>query len=159
MTAPFLVGAQEGQALWTLNTLTRLLAGAASTAGALGAWDWRGSTAGNPPLHVHQREDEAFSVLEGRVIFEVGGTRLAASVGDFVFAPRGLPHRFAVDSDEARLLVLVVPGGFERFFVEVGRPADAATLPPAEEPDPEAVARAAEPYGVETLGPPLEPKA
>lgn len=155
MTAAFLVGAHQGQALWTLNTLTRLLAGAEATGGAMGAWDWRGTSAGNPPLHVHRREDEAFYVLEGRVSFEVGGERLAASAGDFVFAPRDLPHRFAVDSEEARMLVLVVPGGFERFFAEVGRPASSSTLPPLERPDPEAVARAAGPYGVEILGPPL----
>lgn len=52
------------------------------------------------------------------------------------------------------MLVLVVPGGFERFFAEVGRPAASLTLPPLEEPNPEALARAAA-YGVEILGPPI----
>lgn len=155
MTTAFLVGAQQGEALWTLNTLTRLLTEASATNGAMGAWEWWGTSAGNPPLHVHHREDEFFYILEGHVTFEVGEKRLEAAAGDFVFAPRDVAHRFAVTSEQARMLVLVVPGGFERFFAEVGRPAQDNTLPPLEEPDPEAVARAAQPYGVEILGPPI----
>jgi len=79
---------------------------------------------------------------------------VTASVGDFVFAPRDLPHRFSVRSREARMIVLAIPGGFERFFVEIGRLAERHDLPPIEEPDPAEVARAAAPYGVEILGPP-----
>ncbi|HXF56431.1 MAG TPA: quercetin 2,3-dioxygenase [Actinomycetota bacterium] len=155
MTTAFLVDAERGQALWSINTLTRVLAGADSTEGAMGVWEWRGTSAGNPPLHVHHREDEAFYLLEGRITFEVGEERLHASAGDFVFAPRDLPHRFAVESAEARMLVLVTPGGFERFFAAVGRPAESSGLPPLERPDPEALARAAAPYGVDILGPPI----
>lgn len=101
MAAAFLVGAHQGEALWTLNTLTRLVATASSTGGALGVWEQRVTPAGNSPLHVHQREDEAFYILEGRVTFEIGGERLQASAGDFVFAPRQSPHRFAVDWEGA----------------------------------------------------------
>ena len=33
--------------------------------------------------------------------------------------PRGIPHRYQnVGSDEGHLLVVVVPGGFEKFFME-----------------------------------------
>lgn len=155
MTAAFLVGQGQGETLWSLNTLTRLLAGHAATGGSLGAFEQRLTAAGNPPLHVHGAEDEAFYVLEGRVTFEVGERRLEASPGDFVFAPRRVPHRFAVDSPEARLLVMVVPGGFERFFAEVGRPAETVELPTPSAPDPEALARAAGLHGVEILGPPI----
>lgn len=150
----FAVGATEGEALWTLNTFTRVLAESGSTGGALGAWEWHGTAAGNPPLHAHANEDEAFYLLEGEVAFLVGDDSFRASPGDFVFAPRGLPHRFSVRSHQARMIVLAVPGGFERFFAEVGRPAERRGLPPAEEPDPEEIARAAAPYGVEILGPP-----
>lgn len=155
MTTAFLVPAGQGEALWGINALTRLLADKDATAGALGAFEQRLTVAGNPPLHVHRAEDEAFYVLEGEVSFEVGGDRLRARAGDFVFAPRGVPHRFGVESPEARLLVFVVPGGFERFFAEVGRPAQGNGLPAPETPDPEALARAAGPYEVEILGPPI----
>ncbi len=155
MTRAFLVGAEQGEALWSINTLTRLVAGAGSTGGVLGAWEWRGTSAGNTPLHVHHREDEVFYVLQGQVTFEVGKEKLPASAGDFVFAPRDIPHRFAVASEEARMLVLVVPGGFERFFADVGRPAETGGLPPLEQLDPAALTEAARPYGVEIIGPPI----
>ncbi len=151
----FRVGPEQGEAPWTLNTYTRLLAREGSTGGSLGAWEWLGTAAGNPPLHVHEKEDEAFYLLEGEVAFEVGGTSIAATPGDLVFAPRGLPHRFVVRSRQARMLVIAVPGGFERFFGEVGRPAETRGIPPVEELDPGRLADAAAPYGVEILGPPV----
>jgi quercetin dioxygenase-like cupin family protein len=152
----FIVRGEEGEALWALNTFTRVLARSGSTGGAMGAWEWWGTAAGNPPLHVHHGEDEAFFLLEGGVTFEVAAERIAASAGDLVFAPRGLPHRFAVTSAEARMLVLAVPGGFERFFSEVGRPAERRELPPPEEPDAAELARRAGSYRVEILGPPIQ---
>jgi hypothetical protein len=73
-----------------------------------------------------------------------------------VFAPRGPPHRFAVTSARARMLVLAIPGGFERFFSEVGRPAERRELPAPEEPDAAELARPAGSYRVEILGPPMQ---
>ncbi len=156
MTTPFLSSSPRGEALWTLNTRTTVLATADSTTGALGAWEQHLTGAGNTPLHVHQKEDEYFYVLEGRVLFEVAAERLAAGPGDFVFAPRGLPHRFSVESEMARILVMVTPGGFEAFFSRVGRPAAGSGLPPAEEPDPQALGEAAASFGVQILGPPAQ---
>jgi quercetin dioxygenase-like cupin family protein len=155
MTTAFVVRAEQGEALWTLNTLTRILAGAGTTGGAMGAWEWWGTAAGNPPLHVHHREDEAFYLLEGTVTFQVGEESFQTSAGDFVFAPRGLAHRFGVLSQEARMLVAVAPAGFERFFAEVGRPARVLALPPVETLDGGRLTALAAPYGVEILGPPL----
>src|SRR5688572_17325743 len=44
------------------------------------------------PLHVHEREDEIFYVLEGRHAYRVGDEEFEAGPGDMVFAPRGVPH-------------------------------------------------------------------
>ena len=54
------------------------------------------------------------------------------------------------------MLVLVVPGGFERFFADVGRAAEGSGLPPFEQPDPSDLARAAGSYGVEILALPMQ---
>ena len=95
------------------------------------------------PLHVHHREDEAFWILEGEVTFEVGDTTIAASAGDYVFAPRDIPHRFTVGNDGCRMLFILVPGGFEDFLRKTSERAGSRTLPlPAEEePDPAEIDR------------------
>jgi mannose-6-phosphate isomerase-like protein (cupin superfamily) len=37
------------------------------------------------PLHVHEREDETWFILEGEYTFEVGGQTFLARPGDYVF--------------------------------------------------------------------------
>jgi uncharacterized cupin superfamily protein len=46
-------------------------------------------------LHVHEREDETWFVLEGEYTFEVGGQTFRAGPGDYVFGPRNVPHSYA----------------------------------------------------------------
>ena len=74
------------------------------------------------PMHVHHREDETLLVLEGDVTVFVGRQRFDLSAGGFTFLPRGIAHAYYVRSASARWLVTLSPAGFERFFVEVGRP-------------------------------------
>jgi quercetin dioxygenase-like cupin family protein len=115
---------------------------------------------GEPPLHVHAREDETFYVLDGEIMFQRGGERIEAGAGDTVFMPRGVQHGFAVITETASLLQVFTPGGLEAAFRSLSQPAAAEELPPAPDgpPPPEAVdamtARFAE-YGVEFTGPPL----
>lgn len=101
-----------------------------------------------PPLHVHQREDEFFQVLEGTFRFRCGDVVQEAGPGASAFLPRGIPHAFRnIGAGMGRLLVGLTPGGFEGFFEEVARQG-------AE--DPAAAAAIAARYGLEFLGPPLE---
>jgi mannose-6-phosphate isomerase-like protein (cupin superfamily) len=73
------------------------------------------------PVHTHRREDEYSYVLEGRIGVELGGQTLEAAVGSLVRKPRGVPHAFWNPTDApARILELIVPGGFERYFAELG---------------------------------------
>ena len=73
-----------------------------------------------PPLHLHHREDEWFYVATGQFIFEIDGKRTEFGQGGSVFAPRGLSHRWANSGTEnAVLIVTLVPGGFETFFDDV----------------------------------------
>jgi quercetin dioxygenase-like cupin family protein len=107
-----------------------------------------------PPLHVHQREDEAFYVLEGELTVFVGDQEIHLSPGDCAVAPRGVPHVYRVDSEEARWLGIASPG-FARFVAEAGVPAEAATLPPGPPAvSPERLTELAAAYGIEILGPP-----
>jgi mannose-6-phosphate isomerase-like protein (cupin superfamily) len=72
------------------------------------------------PLHRHNREDEYSYVLEGRMGALLGDEVVYAEAGDFVFKPRGQWHTFWNDGDEpARILEIISPAGFERFFDEL----------------------------------------
>jgi mannose-6-phosphate isomerase-like protein (cupin superfamily) len=71
------------------------------------------------PMHVHEREDEYSYVLEGRVGVQVGDEVRVAEPGALVFKPRGIWHAFWNPGEEpARLLEIISPGGFERYFAE-----------------------------------------
>jgi quercetin dioxygenase-like cupin family protein len=72
------------------------------------------------PLHRHSHEDEYSYVLEGRVGALLGDEVLIGSPGDLIFKPRGQWHTFWNAGDEpARILEMISPAGFERFFDEL----------------------------------------
>ena len=74
------------------------------------------------PLHRHTHEDEYSYVLEGRMGAQLGEDVVYAEVGDLVFKPRGQWHTFWNAGDTpCRILEIISPGGFEEFFVELGR--------------------------------------
>ena len=94
------------------------------------------------PMHVHEHEDEYSYVLEGEVGVQVGDEIRYARPGELVFKPRGVWHAFWNRTDEpARLLEIISPAGFERYFAE---------LEPllAPEPDFEGLAALQERYGL-----------
>jgi mannose-6-phosphate isomerase-like protein (cupin superfamily) len=98
------------------------------------------------PLHVHENEDEAFYVLEGEHVIQVGEEEIYAGPGDLVFAPRGIPHsQRRVVPRTGRLLVMTSPAGFEGFFRELAAAERADTL------GPDAYAAASERYGITWL--------
>lgn len=120
--------------------------------------EMRGPHGDEPPLHLHRTEDEVFTVLEGRMSFTIGHEAVAAAAGETVVAPRNVPHRYRVDSEDgARWLVLVAPGDFERFVRDTARPADGNELPPRGGPPTPEQARAlteiAARHGIELLAP------
>jgi quercetin dioxygenase-like cupin family protein len=72
------------------------------------------------PLHRHTHEDEYSYVLEGRIGALLGDHVVVASPGDLIFKPRHQWHTFWNAGDEpARILEIISPAGFERFFTEL----------------------------------------
>ncbi len=72
------------------------------------------------PLHLHTREDEYSFVLEGRMGALLGDEVVEAGPGDLVFKPRDQWHTFWNAGDEpCRILEIIAPAGFERFFHEL----------------------------------------
>jgi mannose-6-phosphate isomerase-like protein (cupin superfamily) len=72
------------------------------------------------PLHRHNREDEYSYVLEGRMGALLGDEVVEGGPGDLIFKPRNQWHTFWNAGDKpARILEIISPAGFERFFNEL----------------------------------------
>jgi mannose-6-phosphate isomerase-like protein (cupin superfamily) len=72
------------------------------------------------PLHRHAREDEYSYVVEGQVGALLGDEVVIGGPGDLIFKPRNQWHTFWNAGDQpARLLEIISPAGFERFFAEL----------------------------------------
>ena len=78
-----------------------------------------------PPRHVHPDLEEAFYAIEGECEFEMDGKTMRATPGTFFLVPRGAAHKFRLVSPEpAKLLKIISPPGFERFFEEIDGESD-----------------------------------
>lgn len=96
------------------------------------------------PTHSHTNEDEYSFVLAGEVGVLLGEEVLLAGPGETVVKPRGVPHAFwNAGEEEARLLELISPGAFERYFVEM-----APLLNVDGEPDRERIGEVQARYGL-----------
>ena len=129
-----------------LGCRARVLSGGGDESDGPGVIDMIEVPAGHmPPLHVHHNEDEAFYVLDGKATLYLPGEEITAQAGDYVVAPRGVPHAYRVGDRPARWLVISKPSGFERFVAEVAEGAIA---------DPATLAETAARHDIELLGPP-----
>ncbi|GAA4335767.1 cupin domain-containing protein [Mucilaginibacter gynuensis] len=124
------------------------------TAGAMGIIDIRLPKGSEPPPHIHLHEDETFYLIDGEVSFEIGNETIIAKHGEAVFAPRGIAHRFTLNTAEARMLTMVTPGKFVDYFMEFSTPVqgEPQVTAPQGSPPTEAIAYMAqvldEKYGV-----------
>jgi mannose-6-phosphate isomerase-like protein (cupin superfamily) len=112
---------------------------------------------GGPPPHVHSREDETFYVVSGKLDILMGDRNYSAKAGDFVYIPRGTPHRFKnVGGGQAVQLVTFVGAGMEKYFEEVfPKVTDrSAPPPPITQEFLRKMSEAAPKYGMEMPVPP-----
>ncbi len=145
----------KGKSFWFIHNLATVKVSGEETGGAWSMTEVAGPKGDMPPLHVHHRDDEAFYVLEGEMTLFAGDREIHLSAGECGLAPKGIPHVYRVDSDEAHWLAVCSPAGFERFVAEASVPAKARTLPPGPPAlDPDRLAAIAQEHGIEILGPP-----
>jgi quercetin dioxygenase-like cupin family protein len=98
------------------------------------------------PLHAHTREDEVIYVLRGEITVHADGASRSCPAGSCVLLPREREHTFRVESDEATLLVLLLPAGLEGHYQELDRSLRT-------ERHIERLIAASARYGVEIVGP------
>jgi quercetin dioxygenase-like cupin family protein len=104
-----------------LGVVHRVLLDGKQTHGTMSMVELVTPPGGAIPPHTHHREEEIFHVLEGELEIWCGGHTTQLRAGDTFFAPRGIPHSpRTVGESPARVLVTLVPAGFERFFREAG---------------------------------------
>jgi mannose-6-phosphate isomerase-like protein (cupin superfamily) len=72
------------------------------------------------PVHRHSREDGYSFALEGRMGALLGDDVIYAEEGELACKPRGQWHVFWNPAETpCRVLEIISPGGFERFFDEL----------------------------------------
>ncbi len=121
--------ARLARSLWFQGALITVHADSQDTNGKFAVFEMSGCPGAEPPLHVHEIEDEMFYVLEGRLQAYRGGEEMTLDAGDSAFLPRRVPHTFKIGSEFARAIVFVTPGGFEGYFRDLGEPAGKLALP------------------------------
>jgi|tagenome__1003787_1003787.scaffolds.fasta_scaffold20846951_2 mannose-6-phosphate isomerase-like protein (cupin superfamily) len=141
---------------WFLDTLVRVHVRGEDTDGRYSVVECLAPAGHQPPPHVHHDDDEGFYVIEGEITVYAGDDETVLGPGDFLNAPRGVPHTFRVTSAErARVLVTSAPARFDAFVRALGEPATRDELPVLDgSPDVERLVATAARYGVEILGPP-----
>jgi quercetin dioxygenase-like cupin family protein len=105
----------------------RLLAGGDATDSAFTLVEFEGRDGGRWTVpHRHEGFEESFFVLDGRFTFTIGEEPIEATPGTYLLVPRGTPHGIEAAPGGGRFLTLMVPGGLEEMFFELGElPANA----------------------------------
>lgn len=121
-----------------LGNQVRIHADASDTDGKFAVLEILSKPGAEPPMHIHENEDEMFIVIEGRMQLTSGGQTCILGAGESGLVKRGTPHTFKILSATMRSITIFTPAGFEEFFRAL------AGDPP---PPFEALARAAAQHG------------
>jgi quercetin dioxygenase-like cupin family protein len=146
------VATGEGQTWNVLGETVTCKATGESTGGAYSLFEVISPPHGGAPLHIHHQEDESFYLLDGDLLVQAGEETLKATIGSFVQFPRGMVHTYKNNGTRpAKLLVIVSPGGYEKFFEAVPQ----VPVPTDGPPDMAQVMEVARRFNLEVVGPPL----
>ena len=95
------------------------------------------------PPHVHTREDEFSIVTAGAIGFRSGSDEVVLEAGGYISKPRGELHTmWNAGPDEARMIEVITPSGFEHFFRELAETVESGP------PDPVTLEALAASYGL-----------
>ena len=151
LTTPKVVAEREGTKVWAMGVLVTVKVRAEDTGGAYSVFEDLIPPGAGPVPHTHTKEDETIFVIEGELRAWLGGKQYDVKAGDFVHMPRGVRHYFKnVSEKPTKLLLSYTPGGFEQWFLDIGK-SFAGTDEKPPEIKPEDIKRAvatADKYGV-----------
>ena len=79
------------------------------------------------PPHTHTLEDEISYVVSGEIGFRSNGKEVSLAAGGYIVKPRGELHSmWNAGSSPARMIEIISPAGFEKYFVELAEAVAAA---------------------------------
>jgi quercetin dioxygenase-like cupin family protein len=120
----------EGRTVNLGTIQMRVLAAGEATSRAFTLAEFTGGEGSWTVPHVHRAMEESFFVLEGKFTFAVGEQEIPAGPGSYILVPRGTRHGIFAGAGGGRCLTLMVPGGLEEMFFELGDlPPDSITDP------------------------------
>ena len=144
--------------LWFLDGLARVRLATTSGRDGISVIEQAARCGDSPPLHVHEREDELFHVVEGELAFTCGDRQETVVAGNFFLVPKGVLHSFVVTSTEARWFVTTVRGDYERFIRAMSIESTQPGWPPPQAATEERIAHISEvaaDHHIRIVGPPL----
>ena len=126
---PFAQGRSLDNSRWYMGNVMTFLVNSEQTNGAFSMTEALSKPGNEPPAHVHNREDEFFYILEGRIGAYIGKEVFSASQNETVYIPKFIPHTFTILTPQLRMLILLSPGGFEEYFRDLSEPAGSLNFP------------------------------
>jgi mannose-6-phosphate isomerase-like protein (cupin superfamily) len=141
----------EGKIVWAAGDHYTFKVTGQDTGGTYSLFEGLVPPHAGPPPHFHEREFEAFYILEGELTFHTKEGSIAAGPGTYVHIPRNLLHTFENMSNRpVRMLAIVAPAGMEHFLEEIGRTVYDRTAAPAPitQADIEKIVAIAPKYGI-----------
>ena len=152
---PYSLGREEGEAVWMFDALDTIKADADQTGGVFSVVEFLDFEASSVPLHVNDRWDRGFYILDGEYTFVIGDDTVAAEAGTWIFVPRRTPLAWKCESPGGRLLNVTAPAGLEGFYRDVGESVtDRTNLPARLDLDIERLSDTASQYGITIVGAP-----
>ncbi len=112
---------------------------------------------GGPVPHVHGRDFESFFITSGEVELYADGDIVTGHPDDVAVLPVDIPHCFKNRTlNQAEMIAVVAPAGFDRFIAEAGVPArPGEPAPPVNDAEKKRLVAIAPNYGV-TLRPDIQ---
>jgi quercetin dioxygenase-like cupin family protein len=145
-TTSYVVGPTQGDSFWQpvpANGFVRNILNQTATGGAANFSLGTQTVAPGCFIreHTHADNEEVIFVLAGSGIARLEGVDHAIEVGSAVYVARNHRHHFLNPHDTPMtFLWLMMPGGLDRFFAEIGRPRTQNQPTPAPFPRPENIA-------------------
>ena len=122
------VTAVESDILQVVGDRLRVIVEGADSGNMFELFQVEGDIGSGPPPHAHPWV-EAYFILKGSLILEIGAERIIGEAGTSAVVPAGEVHRFEVASPSATFIVATSGGKASAFFRDLSTNAPGAPTP------------------------------